>query len=862
MSSVELLDEIIQSKFSYKNHENSLRQFFTYEFYFLTNNNSLNPIKFNTHTKLYLINIENYFNYPMILTQSLFHALDVYCNGFLSLEEYVDGLVGLFTGNFSTKVKFIFRMFNINNDRYIHIEDIKCILRYTHVFYNKKKIETLNQIIDDFFGKREVFSLNDFIKRTVKKSPGLFFIVLSILFQHKNFDIDAINFIEDPESKQNLNISISPDIRSIGGSNQKHNASRFKANSLLASLTMNKKDIKLISTNTQPLPTYINTSNYCTTNSSFMKMYQNELYNYILLNFGIDLSPSANANALIEDIASLNDSFDEEISIDDEEANEMVEELTLFEEDFMNMKITLLEQQCAMTNEYNIPKGSVIYSNRSNGSTLSAMMNLSRSRRSFKLNILNSSVEEIQSYKLQTPKIAGRSLTKSSFEKRKSNNSTLSIPLLYGNVNNKSFISSLSDYAQQFNNSFTNVDYFDYDVLMQNKKKNKFKKHTLVLLRNFIFVMKKNKDDFINKTIDSNRSTFNAIGVKMFIPLHKIFVSNIDYHFLCNDQHYCQVTLVSTVLHKNKNFSFLFDNSSTFSTFINLIVHHTHYVSINDEFTFVKDIGKGSFSQTKLMRDNKSHCLYAVKKINKATNGIEEFSTQNWEKDIVTFISHLPNLEFVFKCYRIIETYEHLYFVTEYVQGGSLSQFVRKNKVKIPSTIVMKITHQLVLGLKELHSYGIIHRDIKLDNVLIDYEDEETFTTKIIDFGLSKVITPLSRTNETYGSLLFCSPEILLSIPYNIKTDIWSLGVIAFFLEYTVFPFDIKGNEVETETSNKIIMNDLKIPKNIAIINKKNNDELVATGIMEKVIKMCLIKDINQRPDINKIDAAFECKSK
>ena len=150
---------------------------------------------------------------------------------------------------------------------------------------------------------------------------------------------------------------------------------------------------------------------------------------------------------------------------------------------------------------------------------------------------------------------------------------------------------------------------------------------------------------------------------------------------------------------------------------------------------------------------------------------------------------------------------------------------------------------------------------MKLENVLIDYEDEEIFTTKIIDFGLSKVLTPLSRTNETYGSLLFCSPEILLSIPYNLKTDIWSLGVIAFFLEYTVFPFDIKGNEVETETSNKIIMNDLKIPKNIVEINKRKKDELEATEIMERVIKMCLIKDINQRPDINKIDAAFVCKS-
>ena len=169
MSSVELLDEIIQSKFSYKTQEHFLRQFFTFEFYFLTNNNSLNPIKFNTHTKLFPINIENYFDYPMILIQSLFHALDIDSKGFLSLEEYVEGLVGLFTGSFSTKVKFIFRMFNINNDRYIHIEDIKCILRYTHVFYNKKKIDVLEQIIDDFFGKREVFFFFFFIKRTVQK---------------------------------------------------------------------------------------------------------------------------------------------------------------------------------------------------------------------------------------------------------------------------------------------------------------------------------------------------------------------------------------------------------------------------------------------------------------------------------------------------------------------------------------------------------------------------------------------------------------------------------------------------------------------------------------------------------------------
>ena len=91
------------------------------------------------------------------------------------------------------------------------------------------------------------------------------------------------------------------------------------------------------------------------------------------------------------------------------------------------------------------------------------------------------------------------------------------------------------------------------------------------------------------------------------------------------------------------------------------------------------------------------------------------------------------------------------------------------------------------MGIKQLHYYGIIHRDLKLENVLMDYEDNEHFTTKIIDFGLSQVITPLSKTKETYGSLIFCFPEILLSIPHKAKVDVWSLGVMAYYLEYTFF---------------------------------------------------------------------------
>ena len=154
-------------------------------------------------------------------------------------------------------------------------------------------------------------------------------------------------------------------------------------------------------------------------------------------------------------------------------------------------------------------------------------------------------------------------MTKSSFEKRKSHHSSIGIPLV--KANNNTLISTFSDDAQQFPTMATSVDYFDYDIIMHNKKKNKIKKHTLILLKHFLIVMKKNKDESNKLSIESNRSTFNAIGIKCFIPLRKLFVSNIDYHYVINNQNYCQLSLVSTVLFKRRSFTFLFDNSSTFS---------------------------------------------------------------------------------------------------------------------------------------------------------------------------------------------------------------------------------------------------------------------------------------------------------
>ena len=253
----------------------------------------------------------------------------------------------------------------------------------------------------------------------------------------------------------------------------------------------------------------------------------------------------------------------------------------------------------------------------------------------------------------------------------------------------------------------------------------------------------------------------------------------------------------------------------------------------------------------KLMKHNKTNKLYAIKKINKNVSSIDEFKTLTWEKDIVKFLINNPECKNIIKFYNIIETVEHLYIIQEYIESGSLSNFIRKNKICLPSKTVKKIAEQTIYGVKELHDYGIVHRDLKLENILIDYSNDiNNFTVKLIDFGLSVVLTPKQRTNENYGTFIYSSPEVLLNLPYNHKIDCWSLGIIFFYLEYTFLPFSITGTENENEQgiANKIVTNELKLPKKIEAL--KDEEEQNAKKIMIKIITECLNKNLKNRIDI------------
>ena len=108
---------------------------------------------------------------------------------------------------------------------------------------------------------------------------------------------------------------------------------------------------------------------------------------------------------------------------------------------------------------------------------------------------------------------------------------------------------------------------------------------------------------------------------------------------------------------------------------------------------------------------------------------------------------------------------------------------------------------QIVSAIKYLHKYGIVHRDLKPDNIMITQQNDFGII-KIMDFGLSKIVSPQEKMVDGYGSLSYVAPEVLLRTPYNKEVDIWSIGVILFYMLCGHLPF--RGSK-EDVVANKIV---------------------------------------------------------
>ncbi|KAL5714864.1 non-specific serine/threonine protein kinase [Ranunculus cassubicifolius] len=201
----------------------------------------------------------------------------------------------------------------------------------------------------------------------------------------------------------------------------------------------------------------------------------------------------------------------------------------------------------------------------------------------------------------------------------------------------------------------------------------------------------------------------------------------------------------------------------------------------SDRYELVRDIGSGNFGVARLMRDKQTRELVAVKYIERG-----EKIDENVQREIINHRSLRHSNIVRFK--EVILTPTHLAIVMEYASGGELFERIC-NAGRFNEDEARFFFQQLISGVSYCHSMQVCHRDLKLENTLLDGSPAPRL--KICDFGYSKSSVLHSQPKSTVGTPAYIAPEVLLRKEYDGKiADVWSCGVTLYVMLVGAYPFE------------------------------------------------------------------------
>ena len=212
------------------------------------------------------------------------------------------------------------------------------------------------------------------------------------------------------------------------------------------------------------------------------------------------------------------------------------------------------------------------------------------------------------------------------------------------------------------------------------------------------------------------------------------------------------------------------------------------------QWSLGKTIGAGSMGKVKLARNLDSGEQVAIKVVPRHSQD-DHRSQQDRERadhskevrtareaSIVTLVNH----PYICGMRDVVRTHYHWYMLFEYVNGGQMLDYIISHG-KLKEKQARKFGRQIASALDYCHRNSIVHRDLKIENILIS----KTGDIKIIDFGLSNLFSPRSQLKTFCGSLYFAAPELLQARQYTgPEVDIWSFGIVLYVLVCGKVPFD------------------------------------------------------------------------
>ncbi|XP_075694302.1 serine/threonine-protein kinase 33 [Rhinoderma darwinii] len=207
--------------------------------------------------------------------------------------------------------------------------------------------------------------------------------------------------------------------------------------------------------------------------------------------------------------------------------------------------------------------------------------------------------------------------------------------------------------------------------------------------------------------------------------------------------------------------------------------------AIQQIYTFGKKLGQGSFGVVIEATHRETGKKWAIKKVHREKAGSSAVKLLEREVSILKRVNH----DHIIHLEEVFETPKRVYLVMELCEGGELREILHRRKRLLESE-TRHVIHSLAVAIAYLHKKDIVHRDLKLENILVQSGDRAEgevmmLNIKVTDFGLAVQKGGVGSENmlqSTCGTPVYMAPEVINAHDYSQQCDIWSIGVIMFLL--------------------------------------------------------------------------------
>ena len=698
-------------------------------------------------------NFLQYFDIQEFMCERVFKYLDKTKTGQLTKNEFVNGLDTIFYGNIQELYKMVFFMCDFNDKGKIHKFNMKLILSYIPVKTyeeQQKYIKNINSIIDHYFTDLD----KRFPEKNIKVDKEIDFDI------YKN---DIEDYIKDKNNITNQN-------------------SKFNNNGAFLLF------INLIS--------YIYINNpFNRENMNFCKFLKNKFL------MKVPKKPNKIENILNNNNSNTNNTNTNNTTNKEKDNNKNTINVNINENSDKDLQLKNKGK-----NRSNSLYNSKMKKNNHNVNTEKKQNN----NELFDIHKKIVSTKELNLFHPSNKKTLFSDVTKSDKEKNKDNKNT---DFLAFSMNlNELKKEKLRSFRKEKNDNLTppknkkpelnleqesdetkNNDYAD--ILYKNCEEDSSK-----FIKKYYGELRGKDILFFTSKLKNELCTIWNISKCIIIPLEKINISKYNYFpikFINYNQSFCLI---------------YFEEQDKRNIFLKKCEENTSYIKIEDLYEFKEKIGEGHFGLVKRCIEKSTGKEYAVKIMNKNKIKKKDLQFLIQERNYMMLIKH-PNIV------SLIQDYEDencLYFVMEYFKGGDLSKYMRKiidnQKEKNLERIGARIIKIIAQGVEYLNQFGIVHRDLKPENIVFGIEDDIK-SIKIIDLGVAITLPFGQQSSEAIGTLAYIAPEMYTHTPYTYKVDVWSIGILLYWLTSGgVVPFDDEKND-ESIMGKKVVFMHQEYPE-------------------------------------------------